>query len=208
VIAESKQLAEEPHEDEGPQVQTRTPQPEAAQPAGAGPLLNLALHERIAQAVRPVLEELRQRNAQARPPVAQARPVGQGGEEQEEEPPHALERAPQPEAAQKAAPAYVFDEKGRLIAELKRPVEQPQEDARSQVPERAPQPAEQPHEEEQPHVPERAPQPEAAQPAGAGPLLNLALHERIAQAVRPVLEELRQRNAQARPPMEQARAKG
>ena len=110
--------------------------------------------------------------------------MGQGGEAQEEEPPHALERAPQAEAAQTAAPAYVFDEKGRLIGELKLPREQPQEDARSQVQARAP------------------------QPAGAGPLLDQVLHERMAQAVRPVLEELRQRTAQARQPMEQARAKG
>src|SRR2546423_3150874 len=108
-----------------------------------------------------------------------------------------------------AAPAYVLDKQGRPIAELKLPREQALEDDEgSQVQERAPQPAEQPHEEEQPHVPERAPQPEAAQaeqPGGAGPLLGQALHERIAQAMRPGLGELPQRNAQAPQPVEQAR---
>src|SRR5437763_250893 len=153
----------------------------------------------MARAVRSVLEELRQRNAQAPQPVEQARPVGQGGEEQqEEEPPHAPERAPQPEAAQNAAPAYVFDEQGRLIAELQLPLTQPQEDEGFPVEERAPQPAEQPHEEEPPH----APQPDAAQaaqPAATGPLPAQLLHERMAHAVRPVLEGLRQRSARARP---------
>jgi hypothetical protein len=182
-------------------------QPEPAPPAGAGPLLDQALHERMARAVRSVLEELRQRNAQAPQPVEQARPVEQGGEEQqEEEPPHAPERPPQPQAAQNAAPAYVFDEKGRLIAALQLPLAQPHEDEgpQPQVQERAPQPADQPL-QEPPHAPERAPQPEAAQaeqPAGTGPLLAQVLHERLAQAVRPVLEGLRQRNAQAPQPVE------
>src|ERR687887_997809 len=79
-------------------------------------------------------------------------------------------------------PAYILDQKGRVIAELTQPVQQP-------------------HEDEEPQVQAPTPQPEAtqaAQPAGAGPLLGPALHERIAQAVRPVLEELRQGNAQAR----------
>jgi Gas vesicle protein len=182
-------------------------QPEPAQPAGAGPLLDQALHERMARAVRSVLEELRQRNAQAPQPVEQARPVRRGAEEQqEEEPPHAPEPPPQPQAAQNAAPAYIFDEKGRLIAEVQLPLAQPQEDEGPQLQERAPQPGEQPHEEEPPHAPEPPPQPEAGQqaeqPAGTGPLLAQVLHERLAQAVRPVLEGLRQRNAQAPQPVE------
>src|SRR5207248_1440588 len=91
-----------------------------------------------------------------------------------------------------AAPAYVLDKQGRPIAELTLPWEQAQGDEGSQAQEHATQPAAQPHEEEPPHAPERAPQPEAAQadqPAGAGPLLGQALHERIAQAVRPILGE-------------------
>jgi hypothetical protein len=130
--------------------------------------------------MRPGLGELPQRNAQGRQPVEQARPEGQQEEEQppEEEQPQAQE----PEATQNAAPADVLDQQGRVIAESKQLVEQPREDAGRQV-----------------HAP--TPQPEAtqaAQPAGAAPLLGPALHERIAQAVRPVLEELRQGNAQAR----------
>jgi hypothetical protein len=169
-------------------------QPEPVQPAGAGPLLDQTLHERMAPAVRSVLEELRQRNAQAPQPVEQARPVGQGGQEQQvEEPPP----APQPHAAQNAAPAYVLDQTGRLIAELQLPRAQPHEDEGPQVQARAPQPAAQPHEEVPPHAPERTPQ-----PAGAEPLLAQVLHERLAQAVRPVLEGLRQRSTQAPQPVE------
>src|ERR671933_1185493 len=96
-----------------------------------------------------------------------------------------------------AAPAHVLDKQGRPIAELKLPWEQAQGDEGSQAQERGPQPDEQPHEEEPPHAPERAPQPEAAQaeqPAGAERLLGQALHERIAQAMRPGLGELPQRN--------------
>src|SRR5207248_1897222 len=106
-------------------------------------------------------------------------------------------------AAQNAAPAYILDKEGRVIAELKQPVEQP-------------------HEEEPLHTPQpqavqnAAPayvldqtgrliaelqQPEPARPAGAGPLLDQTLHERMARAVRSVLEELRQRNAQAPQPV-------
>jgi Gas vesicle protein len=140
VSAELKQPAEQPQEDEGSQVQERAPQPEvtqAEQPAGAGPLLD----PHIAQAMRPVLEELR---------IAQARPAGRQEEErqQEDEQPHTLERASQPEAAQ------------------------------------------------------------AQQPADAGPLLRPALQERIAQAMRPVLEGLPQWIAQAWQPEEQARPEG
>jgi hypothetical protein len=79
--------------------------------------------------VRPVLEELRQRNAQAPQPVEQGWPEGQRAEEQEQKP-------KQPQA----------------------------------------------------HEPEAA---QAAQPADGRLLLERALHEHIAQAVRPVLEELR-----------------
>src|SRR5438105_14949152 len=119
VSAELKQPvqpAEQPHEDEGSQVQERAPQPEAEQPAGAGPLLDPALHERIAPAWQR---------------VEQARHEGRQEEEQQQE-------------------------------------------------------------EEQPQALERAPQPEAEQPAGAGPLLGQDLHERIAQAMRRVLEGLPQ----------------
>jgi hypothetical protein len=113
VSAELKQPvqpAEQPQEDEGSQVQERVPQPKAAQaeqPAGAGPLLGPALHERIAQAMRPVREELPQRIAQAWRPREQARPEGRHEEEQqqEDEQPQALERASQPEAAQAQQPA-------------------------------------------------------------------------------------------------------
>jgi hypothetical protein len=94
-----------------------------------------------------------------------------------------------------AAPAYVLEKNGKVGAELKQPV----------------QPAEQQQEDEWSQIQERAPQPEPAQaeqPAGAGLLLGPGLHERIAQAMRPVLEELPQRIAQAWQPGEQARPKG
>jgi hypothetical protein len=138
VSAELKQPvqpAEQQQEDEGSQIQERAPQLEATQaerPAGAGPLLDPALHERITQAW--------QRMEQARPEGRQ-----EEDQQQEEEQPQALERPSQPEAAQ------------------------------------------------------------AEQPAGAGPLLGQALHERIAQAMRPVLEGLPQWIAQAWQPGEQAR---
>jgi hypothetical protein len=77
------------------------------------------------------------------------------------------------EAGQRSnvAAAYVLDPEGRMIAELKQPAQQPQE-------------------EEQPQAPECAGEPEAeqtAQPLGAAPLLGPALQEHIAQAIRPVL---------------------
>jgi hypothetical protein len=136
--------------EEQPQLQAQpkahAPQPGAApaeQPASAGSLLSLALHERLAQAMRPVREELPQR-------IAQARPTGRQEEEQRQE-------------------------------------------------------------DEQPHTQERAPQPGAAPaepPAGAAPLLGAALRERLAQAMRPVLEGLPQWIAQAWQPGEQARPEG
>ena len=94
VSAELKQPVQL-QEDEGSQVQERAPQPapaQAEQPAGAGPLLGPALHERIAQAGQR---------------MEQARPEGWQEEEQqqEEEQPHTLERASQPEAAQAQQPA-------------------------------------------------------------------------------------------------------
>jgi hypothetical protein len=123
-------------------------------------------------------------------------------------------------------PAYILAKQGRVVGELKQPgqqaheaeqpqarkrapwpVQQPHEEAGLQAQERAPQP----HEEEQLHTPERTPQPEATQAeqvAGAEPLLGTALHERIAQAMRAVLEGLRRRNAQARQSGEQARLEG
>ena len=98
VSAELKQPvqpAEQPQEDDGSQVQERAPQPEGAQaeqPAGVGPLLDPALHARIAQAGQR---------------MEQARPEGRQEEEQqqEDEQPQALERASQPEAAQAQQPA-------------------------------------------------------------------------------------------------------
>jgi hypothetical protein len=114
-----------------------------------------------------------------------------------------------------AAAAYVLDPEGRMIAELKqlahRPLQQLQEDVRPQALERAAQPQEEqprarqraqwPQEEEQPRAPERAPRPEAVQaeqPAGGGPPVGQDLQDRISQAVRHVLEEVRQRNTRAR----------
>jgi hypothetical protein len=75
VIAELKPL----HEDEQPQAPEQAPQPGAAQaeePAGATPLVDQALQERIARAIRPVLDELRQQNAQAPQSVEQGQPEG------------------------------------------------------------------------------------------------------------------------------------
>ena len=79
------------------------------------------------------------------------------------------------EAGQRSnvAAAYVLDPEGRMIAGLKQPAQQPQE-------------------EERPQAPERAGEPEAeqtAQPAGAAPLLGPALQEHIAQAIRSVLAQ-------------------
>src|SRR5204863_439670 len=134
----TRQPAQQAHEEEWPQAPERAPQPEAAQPTGVRPLPGQALQEQIAQALRPVLGELRQRIVQAPQPVEQGRPEGQRREEQaqEEEQPQAPERAPQPqdeewsqaperppqpEAAQNPAPARVLDEEARTIAELKQP---------------------------------------------------------------------------------------
>jgi hypothetical protein len=85
----------------------------------------------------------------------------------------------EPEAEQNAASArvldatsaYVLDKDGRIVAELTPWAQQPPEQERPQAPERAAQP--------------RAAQTE--QPAGGGPLVGQALHEHIAQAIRPVL---------------------
>ena len=58
MIAELKQLAQQPQEEERPQAPARAEEPQAeqtAQPAGAAPLLGPALQEHIAQAIRPVL---------------------------------------------------------------------------------------------------------------------------------------------------------
>ena len=93
-----------------------------------------------------------------------------------------------------ASPADALEKNGKVSAELKQPV----------------QPAEQPQEDEGSQAQERDPQSEAAQaeqPAGAGPLLGPALQERIAQAMRPVLEGLPQWIAQAWQPGEQTRPK-
>jgi hypothetical protein len=95
------------------------------------------------------------------------------------------------------APASVLDKQGREIAELKQPVEQAHEDEGPHAAERAPQPAA-----------AQAPQPAAAQPqqpAGAAPLVDQALHEHIAQAIRPILGELRERMTQGLQPAEQGR---
>jgi hypothetical protein len=79
------------------------------------------------------------------------------------------------EAGQRSnvAAAYVLDPEGRMIAGLKQPAQQPQE-------------------EEWPQAPERAGEPEAeqiAQPLGAAPPLGPALQEHIAQAIRSVLAQ-------------------
>jgi hypothetical protein len=125
------------------------------------------------------------------------------------------------------APASVLDKQGRAIAELKQPVEQAHEDegppaaerapqpAAAQAPQPAAQPAEQPQAlerapqlAEQPHTPERAPQPAAAQaqqPAGAGPLVDQALQEHIAKAIRPIVGELRERMTLSLQPTKQGR---
>src|SRR5205085_10962664 len=119
----------QPPEEERPRTPERAPQPEAAQaeqPAGAGPLLGQALHERIAQAIRPGLGELPQRTAQGRQLVEQAGPEEQqqaGPEEQQEEeqpPQEEQPHAEEPEATQSAVPARVLDKEGRLSAEPKR----------------------------------------------------------------------------------------
>ena len=198
VIAELKPLPE----DEQPLTQKRAPQPvqqlhkeepshapeQASQPgaaqaeqlAGAGPLLGPALHERMACAMRPVLEGLRQRNTQDPQPLKQTWPAGQRGEEQPQE------------AVQNAAPARVLEEEGRIIAELEQLVQPPPQEERPQVLERA----------------EESESEQTEQPAGGGPLLSPTLHERMAQAIQPVLEGLRQRRAQAPQLVEQARLNG
>jgi hypothetical protein len=113
------------------------------------------------------------------------------------------------------APASVVDKQGRVTAELNQPVAQVHEDEGPHAQQRAPQPAEQPQSlerapqpTEQPHAPERVPQPEPAQaeqPAGAEPRVDQALQEHIAQAMRPVLGELRERIMHGLQPVEQGR---
>ena len=105
------------------------------------------------------------------------------------------------------ASGYALDPEGRVIAELK-PLPK---DEQPLTQKRAPQPVQQLHKEEPSHAPEQASQPGAAQAeqrAGAGPLLSPTLHERMAQAIQPVLEDLRQRRAQAPQLVEQARLNG
>ena len=117
------------------------------------------------------------------------------------------------------APASVLDKQGRVSGELNQPVAQVHEDEGPQAPERAPQPATEPAEQpyaakrsaqpaEQPQARERAPQPEAAQAeqlAAAEPRGDQALQEHIAQAMQPVLGELRERIMDALQPVEQGR---
>jgi Gas vesicle protein len=82
VRPEGRQEEEQQQEEEQPQALERASQPEAAQaeqPAGAGPLLGPALQERIAQAMRPVLEGVPQWIAQAWQPGEQARPEDSEG---------------------------------------------------------------------------------------------------------------------------------
>jgi Gas vesicle protein len=123
---------------------------------------------------------------------------------QEDEGSQVQERAPQPEAAQAEQPAgagpLLDSALHERIAQAGQRMEQARPEGRQEE--------EQQQEEEQPQALERASQPEAAQaeqPAGAGPLLGPALPERIAQAMRPVLEGLPQWIAQAWQPGEQAR---
>ena len=106
-----------------------------------------------------------------------------------------------------AASGYALDPEGRVIAELK-PLP---EDEQPLTQKRAPQPVQQLHKEEPSHAPEQASQPGAAQAeqrAGAGPLLSPTLHERMAQAIQPVLEGLRQRSAHTPQLVEQGAARG
>jgi hypothetical protein len=104
-----------------------------------------------------------------------------------------------------AAPASVLDQQGGVSAELTQPVEQVHADEGPHAPERAPQPAA--AQAQQPAA-AQAQQPAAAQaqqPAGAGPLVDQALQEHIAQAIRPILGELRERMTQGLQPAEQGR---
>jgi Gas vesicle protein len=101
-----------------------------------------------------------------------------------------------------AAPASVLDQQGRVSAEVKQPVEQVHEDEGPQAQKRAPQPTEQPQAPEPPAQPKAA---QAEQPASARPLVDQALQEHIAQAIRPVLGEVRARMTQALQPPEQGR---
>jgi hypothetical protein len=210
MIAELKQLSQRPlqqrPEDEQPRAPARPPRPEAAQaeqPAGGGPRVGQDLHERISQAMRRVLEEVRQRNTQGPQPVAQAQPSGQRGEEQpaEDEQPQALERAAPPEAAQTPAPARILEDESRMsgtpqdgrvtwhlavadlereegvIAELEQPVQQAQK-------------------EEQPHVQE----PEAEQNAASARVLD-ATSAYVLDTDGSMIAELRRRVQQ--PPEEE-----
>ena len=79
MIAELKQLVQQPPEEERSQTPERTQEPQAEpteQPAGAGPLLGQALQEHVAQAMRPVLMVVQQRIAHAPQSVEQGRPAG------------------------------------------------------------------------------------------------------------------------------------
>ena len=134
-------------------------------------------------------------------------PVQPAEQPQEDEGSQVQERAPQPKAAQAEQPAgagpLLDPALHERIAQAGQRMEQARPEGRQEE--------EQQQEDEQPQALERASQPDAAraeQSAGAGPLLGPALHERIAQAMRPVLEGLPQWIAQAWQPGEQTRPEG
>jgi hypothetical protein len=132
IIAELKQLAQQPPEEERSQAPERTEWPQAAQteqPGGGEPLMGQALQEHIAHAMRPglgVVLAVHLGNVQAPQLMEQGQPAGQHGAEQRQE------------DEQDAAPAAVLDREGRVIAALT-PLQ----------------------EEEQPHAQERAQEPQA-----------------------------------------------
>jgi hypothetical protein len=178
VRSQALERAMQPQEDEQPRAPERAPRPEAAQaeqPAGGGPPVGQDLQERISQAMRRVLEEVRQPNTQAPEPVAQARPTGQRGEEQppEDERRHALERAPQPGAVQPPVPAPVLEDESRMSAKPQRGratwhLAVADLDRGGGVIAELEQPVQQAQEEEQPHVQE----PEAEQNAASACVLD------------------------------------
>jgi len=156
-----------------------------------------------------VLDQQGREIAELKQPMEQAHE-----DEGQQAPERAPQLAEQPQATERAPQ---LAEQPQATERAPQPTQQPH------APERASQPAAQPAEQpqalerapqlaEQPHTPERAPQPAAAQapqpaaaqapqpaaaqsqqPAGAAPLVDQALQEHIAQAIRPIVGELRER---------------
>ena len=142
---------------------------------------------------RNLLKERLDRLERLLPALPEARTAAEGGL------PGVLQEANQKRsrAGQRsnAAAAYVLDPEGRMIAELKQLSQRPLLQRPEDGPPRARQRAAQPHEDEQPRAPARPEAAQAEQPAGGGPLVGQDLHERISQAMRRVLEEVRRRRA-------------